>query len=201
MKKQTKFYLIIVLSLFVYQCSSIPETHYYLIDYPVLITPENSEPVHNIVLGVARFKAEPLYSEGRLVYRESPYEGKYYHYHRWVTAPGQMITDKAIEQLTASNLFKQVVPFPRFTQVDYVLQGRIKALEEWDVKNQWFAKVKISVELVEKQTNKLIWQRTVEKKNVVAKKAPFEVVKVINKSVQQCIEELQQELNTLFSEI
>ena len=199
MFKIIKFiFVLIVLSLTFY-CSSAPKTHFYLIDYPVPVAKENSHPVHKVVLGITKFTTEPLYADGRLVYRENPYEGNYYFYHRWITSPGKMVTDKTIEQLTASNLFQQVVSFPRQTQCDFILDGNIRALEEWDENNKWFAKVKIDFELLERTSKKLVWKKTIEKQNPVIKKSPFEVVTGINECVKQCVDEIQQELNSYFS--
>jgi len=192
--------VLIVLSLTFY-CSSIPEKHFYLIDYPITTVKENSNPVYNITLGVAKFNVDPLYSDGRIVYRENHYECKYYNYHRWVTGPGKMVADKIIEPLSASNLFRQVVLFPRISQCDYILSGDIKALEEWDNADKWFAKVKIDFELLDKKSHNLIWKNTIEKENPVIKKSPFEVVSGINKCVKQCVDEVNQELNKYFAEL
>lgn len=194
-KHVTIFFL---LPLFYLCGGNIPEMHYYLIDYPVIPAANKSAPVYPITLGVERFQAMPLYEEERLVYRDSPYEGKYYHYHRWITSPEVMITDKVTEQLAASNLFQQVISFPKFSQVDYVLHGTIKALEEWDEGNQWYARVQIAFELVDQKTRQIIWQRTIEEKNLVTQKIPAEIVKGINLGVQQCIVEVQKQFNIIF---
>ena len=199
MLKVLKNFSTLILLLIIVSCSSVPKTHFYLIDYPVPAAKENSHPVHQVVLGVSKFRVEPLYSDTRLVYRENPYEGNYYFYHRWITSPGKMVADKAIEQLTASNLFQQVVSFPRQTQCDFILDGNIRALEEWDENNKWFAKVKIDFELLERTSKKLVWKKTIEKQNPVIKKSPFEVVTGINECVKQCVDEIQQELSSYFS--
>jgi len=192
MVKKKRFHFIFLLVPFFCVCSSnIPDTHYYLIDYPIEPKSNKSEPVHKTILGVERFKANPLYKDERLVYRESQYEGKYYNYHRWITNPEELITNKVIEQLNASNLFEQVVAFPKYSHVDYVLHGIIKALEEWDEDDQWYAIVNIAFKLVDRKTNQIVWQNSIEKKNKVSKKNPPEVVKEINMGVKQCIEELQ----------
>ena len=192
-------YILITLMFFIsIQCSRIPETHYYLIDYPIEPSQENAQPIYNVILGVARFKADPLYDQTKLVYREAPYEGKYYH--RWITTPAEMVTDKVIEQLSHSDLFRNVLSFPRFTQVDFVLTGKIKAIEEWDQGNQWFARVRIRFELLDKTGSKLIWQTDIEKQNLVGKKTPADVVKCINNSVQQCVVDLQQKLKEVLAE-
>ena len=197
-----KLYIIFISSFIFFQCGgNIPEMHYYLIDYPIPVKNDNAEPTHQIVLGVKRFEATPLYREERLVYRDSPYEGKYYHYHRWIATPEEIITEKVIEQLSASNLFEQVVAFPKYSQVDFVLHGTIKAIEEWDEGDQWYARVQIAFELESKIKNQIIWQKTIEKKNVVPHKSPAEVVKGINMSVQQCITEIEQELDAFFTKL
>lgn len=195
-----KSYLILFFSLIFFHCGgSIPEIHYYLIDYPIVKKSDKSEPVYHIVLGIERFEAAPLYKEERLVYRDSPYEGKYYHYHRWIISPEEMITNKVIEQLRATNLFEQVVPFPKFSQVDYILSGTIKALEEWDEEDQWYARVTLAFELIHRKSNQIVWQETIEKRNQVSKKSPVEVVKGINLSVEQCIQDVQKSLDDIFS--
>ena len=191
---------ILYVSLIFFQCGgSIPEIHYYLIDYPVSKKSSKNEPAHRIILGIERFEAMPLYKEERLVYRNSPYEGKYYHYHRWIVSPEEMITNKVIEQLRATDLIEQVVPFPKFSQVDYVLSGTIKALEEWDEEDQWYARVQLAFELIYRQSNQIVWQETIEKRNQVSKKSPVEVVKGINLSVEQCIQDVQKSLDDIFS--
>lgn len=183
-----------------WQCGgSIPDMHYYLIDYPVPNHGASEDAVRPIVIGVGRFDAALLYREERLVYRESPYEGKYYHYHRWIASPGQMIADKVIEHLRASNRFAQVVAFPRYSRADYVLQGLITALEEWDEGEQRYARVQLSFELIDSKTNELVWQQTMAQKNRVLEKTPAAVVAGINLGVQQCILALEQELSAFFS--
>ncbi len=182
-----------------YGCSgTIPDIHYYLIDYEVAGSTDRSEPVHRVVLGVSPFDAAPLYQEERLVYRDSPYEGKYYHYHRWVSRPTLMITEKTIEHLRAAKLFTQVVPFPKYSQVDYLLQGTIKALEEWDEGNQWYARVQIAFELVDPKSKQLSWHTVIEQKVPAQQKTPGEIVKAINIGVQRCLNELEKQLNAHF---
>lgn len=180
-------------------CGSVPEIHYYVIDYPVAEVTDREQPAVNIVLGVSKFKSDPLYSDGRIVYRESRYEGKYYHYHRWITTPEDMVTDKIVEHLGASNLFAQVIFFPKVSKVDYILSGTIKAIEENDTAGQWYASVKIVFELVNRNSNELVWQKTIEKQNLISQKSPYEVVKGINLSLQQCVEALQVDLKDLFT--
>ncbi|MFZ5519028.1 MAG: ABC-type transport auxiliary lipoprotein family protein [Candidatus Zhuqueibacterota bacterium] len=192
--------LVVMLALFLHQCGgSAPDMHFYLIDYPVAMKSSGAGTTHDVVLGVNRFKVHPLYDEARLVYRDSPYEGKYYHYHVWVTNPADMVTDKAVEHLAASGMFASVLELPQFSVVDYTMSGTILALEEWDEADQWFAHVKLAVELIDMKTETIIWQKMLERKNAVAKKTPLDVVKGLNLGIQQCFDEVQQGIDELLS--
>jgi ABC-type uncharacterized transport system auxiliary subunit len=196
-----RLFLIFLVVPLLYRCgANIPDIHYYLIDYPVSEETGETGRKYTITLGVERFDAAPLYEDERLVYRDSPYEGKYYHYHRWISSPEELITEKVIEQLNASHLFHQVVAFPKISQVDFVLQGSIKALEEWDENDRWFARVKLSFDLIDRNTGQVAWRKTFEQQNPVAQKTPAEVVKGINIAVQQIIVMVAKELDTFFSE-
>ncbi|MDW7682343.1 MAG: ABC-type transport auxiliary lipoprotein family protein, partial [bacterium] len=166
----------------------------------IVAAPDNETPKHDIRLGVTTFKADPLYNEMRLVYRDSRYEGKYYNYHRWIAAPDRLITDRVIEQFSHSNVFKQVVPFPRFTGVDLLLGGQIKAIEEWDEGDQWQARVKIRFDLIQRDRNELIWQTEVEHILPVATKTPAAVVKGINKCVQLTIDSALEKLDKFLTD-
>lgn len=200
MKVSKIVYIVLFLAPLFFTCgSTIPDIHYYLIDYPILHNNDTGAPVFNINLGIERFQATPLASDERLVYRDSPYEGKYYHYHRWITSPEEMVTEKAIDQLDASNLFNRVVPFPKFSNVEYILMGTIKALEEWDEGDQWYARVQIAFELFDRNTEQSVWKQIIEKKNPVSKKSPNEVIKGINLGVQQSIDALSVQLKTFLA--
>lgn len=194
-------YLIaLCLGLLLLSCgSTIPDIHYYLIDYPAVQQNNNGTPILNIAIGVERFQAAPLLRDERLVYRDSPYEAKYYHYHRWISRPEDLVTEKVLEHLQAANLAHQVVAFPKFSHVDYVLGGTIKALEEWDEGNQWYARVHITFELFDQNTNERVWTTSIEKKNSVIDKKTMEVIKGINVSLQQCVDELSVQLRSFFA--
>lgn len=199
-KMKNRLVLVLLLLPLVYRCGGhVPDIHYYLIDFKVASQEVREEPAHRITLGVARFDATPLYQESRLVYRAGPYEANYYHYHRWISSPAQMVTDKTIEQLLGAQLFAQVVPFPKHSQVDYVLQGTIKALEELDEGEQWYARVQLAFELIDNQTQRVVWQKTMEQKRVLAEKNPSQVVAGINWGVHQCLQELERALRGYFS--
>ncbi len=183
------FFTFIILS----GCGTVPEIHYYVIDYP--ISPKQVDnPMFDIVLGVTSFRSDPIYEEDRIIYRESPYEVKFYNYHQWMIPPKEMVTEKALSQLTASGLFSLVVPFPQYSQVDYLLRGTVKQFEERDKDKQWFAHVRLHLELINRDTGKLVWRNDFTQHTHVVSKRPIEVVRALGISLEACLRQATSEL-------
>ena len=167
-------------------CGSVPEIHYYMID-SATETFKVENPKFDKILGIDKFETEVLYESDRIVYRESPYEVKFYNYHRWITPPADIVTEKAIEQIAASGLFSQVVPFPHICDVDYLIRGTIKAFEELDEQDDWYGLVRLKVEFIDMKNNSILWQDIVSKKIKVSEKKPVQLVKAIDVSLTECI--------------
>lgn len=185
--------LLIILFL-VSNCGSIPDIHYYVIDIPYKST-KTEDARHQIVLGIEKLEADPLYEQDRLIYRDSPHEIKFYNYHRWISPPREIVTAKLIEQFSTSGLFKQVVSYPRIGKIDYLLRGTLKTFEEWDKGDDWYAYVKLHFELMNMENNNLVWQDLLTKKTRVTQKKPIEVVRAIGISLQACIKEALNEID------
>lgn len=179
-------------------CGGVPETYYYTVAPLALSTlhPEanDSHSTRTIVLGVEKFSAEALYDDDRIIYRESPYEVKYYHYRRWAAAPRLLVTDAIIKQLHAARICQNVVSFPSSKHVDYVLTGRIVSFEEWDRGEQWFGRVAFTAQLFDPVTQQLLWSAVFEAETRAEKRVPTAVVEAIAKSLEKCITDLQQAL-------
>ena len=181
-------------------CGSIPETYYYTVA-PLSVNAMNGETPRQqdnnaIVLGVENFSAEALYDDDRIIYRESPYEVKYYHYRRWAATPRQLVTEEVRKRLQNSGLFQNVVSFPTSHHVDYVLQGRIASFEEWDRGAEWFGRVAFTAQLYDPISRRVIWSSTFEAETRAEKRVPTAVVEAIGKSLEKCIITLQQALPT-----
>ena len=117
--------ILLIILLIILNCGTIPDIHYYLIDYPVEII-KDTEIKHDHIIGIESFRTDPLYEENRLVYRDSPYEAKFYNYHQWITPPKEIVTDKVLTQFSASNLFNQVVKFPRYNDVNKEYEAQLE---------------------------------------------------------------------------
>ncbi|MBN2012611.1 membrane integrity-associated transporter subunit PqiC [candidate division KSB1 bacterium] len=189
--------LLIILYLLFINCGSVPDIHYYTIDYDIA-EPANLSAKYHYTLGVETFSADPLYEEDRIVYRESPYEVKFYNYHQWIVPPKQMTTEKALAQLSASGIFSRVTPFPQYNHVDFWLRGTIKKFEEWDEDGKWFTNVKIHLELLDRDSNTLIWQHDYFDSQPVSDKQPVALVQALGESVETCLNQAITDLDQFF---
>lgn len=179
-------------------CGGVPETFYYTIaPLPVSAIPaeaNNESGNRTAVLGVEKFSAEALYDDDRIIYRESPYEVKYYHYRRWAALPKQLVTDEIMRRMQTAHIFRNVVSMPNGNQVDYLLTGRIISFEEWDRGEQWFGRVAFTAQLYDPATRQLLWSEVFEAETQAEKRIPTAVVEAIGKSLEKCIADLQKAL-------
>ncbi|OQX87985.1 hypothetical protein B6D60_02815 [candidate division KSB1 bacterium 4484_87] len=199
MRKLAIYFLILTMVAILLQCASVPDTHYYFMEFENQQTPANVTPKYDVSLAVIKFSAKPFYAGSRIAYRENLYEGKHYHYQRWAASPAELFTDKLVGQLRAANLFSQVINGYNYNKSNYRLSGEIEAIEEVDEGEQWFGRVKVTFFLSDVNRN-LLLQKTFDKKTLVSQKAPLEIVKSINASAQACVDELIKELDQFFSQ-
>ncbi len=179
-------------------CGGVPETFYYTVAPLSLKNMKDGATTNSsartTVLGIEKFSAEALYDDDRIIYRESPYEVKYYHYRRWAAPPRQLVTEEALKHLEQSRLFQNVVSFPTSHHVDYVLTGRIVSFEEWDRGAEWFGRVAFTAQLYDPSTRKIFWSEVFEAETRAEKRVPTAVVEAIGKSLEKCLADLQQAL-------
>lgn len=174
---------------FLLGCGSVPETFYYTPAYE-LPAPANNETAFDQVLGIEKLESEVIYHDDRLIYRDSPFEIRYYHYRRWLTEPHRLVTEKVLSHLRHRRIFRDVVAYPATVKLDYVLRGRLIAFEEWDTPEQWYGKVAIRFELVDAEREQVVWCATFEKMTPAEKRIPVAIVQAISASLKSCLEEM-----------
>lgn len=187
MIKSIHIFLLGTLMLFA-SCASTPTTHYYLLESSPVTA---RKPVADgISLALEHVTAELPYSDDRLIYRDSVFEIKFYHYHRWVKPPEMMITDKIVARMQSSGICKNVVKAPSPVLTDYLLKGHIVSLEEWDEGQQWFGRVRLAFSLLDVNSHEIVWQQEFSHQTPIPKHQPVAVVQALNASADQCIADL-----------
>jgi ABC-type uncharacterized transport system auxiliary subunit len=187
------FLLFAVCSL-LFSCGGVPETFYYTLAFDNGPTQNDGHSPLPFTLGVEKFQSDVIYDDDRIIYRDSPYEVKYYFYRRWAAPPRHLVTDKIVGYLSESGLFEKVTTYPTAGEVKYVLNGRLLAFEEWDEESKWYGKVAIKASLYEPATQRVVWSGKFESMHPVSKKIPAAVVEALSLSVKKCLEEMTQSI-------
>lgn len=197
MRKATFFFGLLLITI-LFGCAGTPITRFYVVEIP-------DQPATNktfkfpVSIGITRTIANDPYTDDRLIYRESVYEFKFYHYHRWVVQPSRMITDKLVTRLKTSGLFKNVMYQSAENIPDYVLNSHLKSFEEWDRGEQWFGKINLWICLKNQKTHEIIWEKEIQKMHPATERTPLAVVQALSAGLEVCLQEILVELEQEFS--
>ncbi len=195
------FLLVLLISLVLGGCSltrSKQEVQYYALALPPRTpVPSNSAPV-KASLVVRPFAAQPPYNRDRMVYRSSPYEFDFYHYHRWVTKPADMLTTLTRRTLQQSGLFTTVYPTPD-ARADLRLGGVVRQYEEVDQAQSWQAVLSIEVWLSRSQEPAPFWFQSYSATRLAAKRNPAAVAEAMSQNLQDVLERLTNDLVNVLS--
>jgi ABC-type uncharacterized transport system auxiliary subunit len=195
-----KYWFIFLISLILFSCGQPPDIHYYLLD----ISPNASDAPgskYDGVIGIAPVTADEIYANDRLIYRDSPYEVKFYHYHRWVTSPVTLIESKLYSKLKKSGLTTSIVRPPYPIVPDLVLNTHLIAFHEKDENEKWFGEVTLSFSLVDLKKSTTIWQQEFSNRVPAQERKPQAVVEAINLAFEKCLEEMIKALDTRLANI
>jgi len=133
-----------------------------------------------------------------MVYRSSPYEFDFYHYHRWVTKPADMLTTLTRQTLQQSGLFTTVYPTPD-AQADLRLGGVVRQYEEVDQAQSWQAVLSIEVWLSRSQEPSLFWFQSYSATRQATKRNPAAVAEAMSQNLQDILERLTHDLASVLS--
>jgi ABC-type uncharacterized transport system auxiliary subunit len=185
---------------FIFGCGKPPDIHYYLLDVS-----SKTESILNSkfdgVIAIAPVTADEVYTNDRLIYRDSPYEIKFYHYHRWVTSPVTLIESKLYSKLKKSGLTTSIIRPPYPIAPDLVLNSHLIALHEIDENEKWFGEVTLLFSLVDLKKNTTIWQQEFSNRVPAQQRKPQAVVEAINLAFEKCLDEMIKALDARLANI
>lgn len=165
-------------------CSGTPIRYYQ----PRVIPEEiqtRSAPEANVVLSVEAFAADAAYDDQRIVYRTSPYRFDYYHFHRWSSSPGIMVSVLLREGYRRTGLFRAVIG-GLDARARALLAGRVVAIEEVDDgEGNWQAHVAVELTLRDNMTGEVLWNQLVEERAPVKDRSPEGVTVAVSTALSQ----------------
>src|SRR3990172_6484536 len=133
-----------------------PATNFYTIDLPA--PSEVGAAPAAVQVGVDRPRASHLLRQDRIVYFTTGKELNFYQYHRWAEPPVFLVQSAVIRQLRAAGLFDNVVPYRAQKGLDYVVRGRLLAMEEVDAPGGGVSALfGLELELVRQKDAVVVW--------------------------------------------
>jgi ABC-type uncharacterized transport system auxiliary subunit len=167
-------------------CGTVPIKQYYVLNYvPPEFTERAQKAPYSFTLRVKQLDIEDAYSRPAIVYRQSPFELRYYFYKLWAVKPNRMITDLIFKHLSSISLVNNVVRrFDEGVRPDYELSGLIEALEEYDSDQLWFAHIAIRFTLTRVSDATVVYSRFFDNRKRVFKYSPDNVVREMSAVVE-----------------
>ena len=179
-------------------CGAAPKTNYYTVRLP---QPPVATDVGKGQLGVALPQADHLLRQDRIVYFTQQHGLNYYHYHRWAEPPASMLQSALIRRVQSAGLFGDVVPYRAQKGLDFVLRGRLLALEEVDSGTEVSARFGLQLELVRQEDAQLVWSGGHQCERPVGTKSVDAVVDALSSCVEEGLAELTRSLGAAVDEL
>lgn len=188
--KNFAVFTLLVISLFLSSCSLFSSSqqvkHYYQIYY----RPKDSvKPPIAATVRIKTFDIDKIYKRYNIVYRSSFEEMFYYNTHFWASKPSDMITDIVANHISKQQVFSDVI-LSMDKKPDYVLSGRILALDEIVSGEESYARVSMLLELKDYKTDSVIVAHSFEKRKKTTEKEhkPVYVVRAMSEIIDSEID-------------
>ena len=159
--------------------SKAPLKHYYQVYYQPQV---GSEQPIKATLRIKTFDADKAYKKYNLVYRTSFEEMFYYNTHFWASRPDDMITDLVANHFAKQRIFSDII-ITMDKKPDYVLSGRILALDEVIEDEKSYARVAIIFELKDYKTTDVIVAHSFDTKLEAKGRKPVDVVRAMGEII------------------
>ena len=139
--------------------AEIRQNRLYLIEAePIRRYLKESERPYSAVVELEPFKVSRAYNRNEIVFRRSELEIRFEKHHIWAVRPPDMITDTIEQYFDNASLFTHLDRDFLEDRPEYKLSGAVKAIERYDSGDLWFARLSMSMQLVDAKDSKVIWR-------------------------------------------
>jgi ABC-type uncharacterized transport system auxiliary subunit len=182
-------------------CGTVPVKQYYVLNYvPVQSDSRLHATPYPFTLRVKELDIEDAYSRPSIVYRQSPFELRYYFYRLWAVKPSRMITDLIYTHLSSIGLVNNIVRrFDEGMKPDYELSGLIEAIEEYDSDQLWFAHISFRLTLTRVSDATVLYSKLFDNRKRVFNYTPDNVVREMSAVVEFIMDQAVHDLDAVFA--
>jgi uncharacterized lipoprotein YmbA len=178
-------------------CASVPFKQYYQLNYlPGLIADRQNKKPYSYIIRLKEFDIEDAYNRPQIVYRQSPFELRYYVYRVWAVKPSRMVTDLVYKHLLDVNLVSSVTRrYDEGSKPHYELSGMVEALEEYDSGELWFSHVALRFTLVNAGNGAIVYNRRFDLRKKVLEHNPELVIREMSALIEYAISQAIQDID------
>lgn len=182
-------------------CAKIPVKQFYVLNYIPSASRDRLNPgAYQCVFRLKEFGVEEAYNRNRIVYRQSPFQLRYYVYREWAVKPERMITDLVQKHLLTANLVSNVVRrFDEGHKPDYEINGMIEAIEEYDSDELWFAHLALRITLTRIRDGRLMYSRRFDQRKRVYQQEPEYVVREMSALMEYIFSQVIHDFDAVLS--
>lgn len=179
-------------------CANVPFKQYYQLNYlPGLIADRQNEKPYPFIIRLKEFDIEEAYNRPQIVYRQSPFELRYYVYRVWAVKPSRMVTDLVYKHLLDVNLVSSVTRrYDEGSKPHYELSGMVEALEEYDSDELWFSHVALRFSLVNVRNGTIVYNRRFDLRKKVLEHNPELVIREMSALIEYAISQAIQDIDS-----
>ncbi|MFH1529710.1 MAG: ABC-type transport auxiliary lipoprotein family protein [Pseudomonadota bacterium] len=181
-------------------CPATPQRQYYGLSYSLADVPAPAAPKYRATLMIREPDILLAYDRAQIVYRYDPFRFKYYAYKFWLAKPQQMIRELIYRHVKHVNLFDEVTLVFQRQVPDYVLEGMIDAIEEYDSGDVWYSHLAMSLRLVRYADREVIWSHKFDLKKEVFTKQPVYVVRAMSEQIEEQMEIIVKAIDAAMAE-
>jgi ABC-type uncharacterized transport system auxiliary subunit len=177
----------------------IIESSYYQLDY--VPTPKEmlNEATYPYTVRVKDFNIAEAYRRNNIVYRQSPYKLHFYNYDLWAVKLEYMIPDIFFRHLDAAKIFSEVRRGLDMDESDYTINGTIRAIEEYDNQDEWYAHLAMNINLQETRTRKVLWSKEWDYRKKVSNLETIYVVRGLSELLEYIHNEAIADIDSVVS--
>jgi ABC-type uncharacterized transport system auxiliary subunit len=137
--------------------------------------------------------------DDRVIYGLTDVELGVDEYHRWTEPPTEMIEQLLVERLRRTGQYKSVQKISSTARGDYLLRGRLSAMNEVDDPAGIKARFTIQLELYDQKAGSVVWTDSYTHDEAVDKKSVTAVVQALQKNVNAGLDQLTANLSQYFA--
>ena len=176
--------------------AEIRQSRLYLIEAePIRRHLKNSERPYSAVVELEPFKVSRAYNRNEIVFRRSALEIRFDKYHVWAVRPPDMITDTIEQYFENASLFTHLGRDFLEDRPDYKLSGSVKAIERYDSGDLWFARLAMSMQLVDAGDSKVIWRGDFDEERQVYNPGTVYIIQALREILRQQMEKYINEID------